>query len=41
MLDSKNIKESLCYMTKYILSKKVESSKANEVDNFKGIGKAA
>ena len=39
--DSKNIRKSLCCITKYILNKKVESGKANEVDNFKGIGKAA
>ena len=41
MSGSKNIKESLCCMIKYILNKKVESGKANEVNNFKGIGKAA
>ena len=28
-------------MTKYILNKKVESGKANEVNNFKGIDKTA
>jgi len=39
-LDTKNIKESLCCMTKYILSKKVESSKANNINDLKGISKA-
>jgi len=38
-LDAKNIRESLYHMTKYILNKKVESSKANKVNNLKGIGK--
>ena len=40
-LDAKNIKESLCCMMKYILNKKVESSKVNDVNDLKGIGKAA
>jgi len=41
VLDTKNIKESLCCMTKYIINKKVENGKANDVNDFKGIGKAA
>ena len=41
VLDTKNIRKSLHYMTKYILNKKVESGKANEVNNFKGIDKTA
>ena len=38
-LDLKNIRESLCCITKYTLNKKVESVKANEIDDLKGIGK--
>ena len=38
--DAKNIKESLSRMQKYILGKLIESNKANEVKDFKGIGKA-
>ena len=38
--DIKNIKDSLRFMTKYITNKQIESSKANNLDNFKGIGKA-
>ena len=40
-LDASNIRESLYYMIKYILNKKVERDKANNVNNFRGIGKAA
>jgi len=40
VLDAKNIKESFCHMTKYILNKKVENSKANDVNDFKDIGEA-
>ena len=36
--DAKNIRESLHHMIKYILNKKVESSKTNKINNFKGIG---
>ena len=36
--DTNSIKESLCYMTKYILNKKVENNKANNVPDFKDIG---
>ena len=39
--DAKNIKESLYYIIKYILNKKVKSGKANDVNDFKGVGKAA
>ena len=38
--DALNIKESLLRMCKYILGKSIESNKANEVEDFKGIGKA-
>ena len=38
--DAKNIKDSLHCMMKYILNKKVESGKANDVNDLKGIGKA-
>ena len=40
-LDAINIRKSLHHMIKYILNKKVERSKANDINNFKGIGKAA
>ena len=39
--DIKNIKESLFRMEKYILSKGIDGSKANEIKDFKGLGKAA
>jgi len=39
--DAINIRESLYRTMKYILNKKVEKSKANDVNNFKGIGEAA
>jgi len=39
--DAINIRESLHRIMKYILNKKVEKSKANDVNNFKGIGEAA
>jgi len=38
--DVKNIKDSLKYITKYITNKKIDSSKANDLENFKGIGEA-
>ena len=38
--DSKNIKESLHWITKYIKNKKIENNKANEVLDLKDIGKA-
>jgi len=37
--DSKNIKESLHCMTKYIENKKVEKNKANDVPDLNGIGR--
>jgi len=40
-LDMKNIKESLSRIRKYILDKTIEGSKANNVKDLKGIGKAA
>jgi len=40
-LDIKNIKESLSRMEKYILSKSIDSSKANDIKDFEGLGKAA
>ena len=36
--DTKNIKDSLKFMTKYILNKQVELTKANDLDDFNGIG---
>ena len=41
MSDANNIKESLCYMMRYILNKKIENSKTNEIKNLKDIGKVA
>jgi len=38
--DGKNIKDSLRFMTKYITNKQIESSKTNNLDDFKGIGEA-
>jgi len=38
--DAKNIKDSLKFMAKYISNKQVNSAKANELDDFKGIGEA-
>ena len=36
--DTKNIKDSLKFITKYILNKQVELTKANNLDDFNGIG---
>ena len=36
--DVKNIKDSLKFMTKYITNKKIDCSKANDLEDFKGIG---
>jgi len=36
--DTKSIKDSLNFMARYILNKKVNSSKANELQDFEGIG---
>jgi len=36
----KNIKDSLKFMTKYITNKKIDSSKANDLEDFKDIGEA-
>ena len=38
--DVKNIKDSLKFMTKYITNKKIDSSKANNLVDLKGIGEA-
>jgi len=38
--DAKNIKDSLKFMTKYITNKQIDSSRANELDDFKGIREA-
>jgi len=40
VLDAKNIKKSPRHMMKYILNKKVENGKANNVNDFKDIGEA-
>ena len=37
--DALNIKESLSGMRKYILDKSIKSDKANDIENFKGMGK--
>ena len=39
-LDLKNIKDSLNFMAKYISNKQVNSSKANELKDFDGMGNA-
>ncbi len=39
-LDSKNIKDSLNFMAKYITNKQVNPAKSNDLKDFKGIGKA-
>jgi len=39
--DVKNIKESLYCITKYILNKRVENSKTNDINDLKDIGEAA
>ena len=38
--DSKNIKDSLNFMAKYIFNKQVNSSKANELNDFDGMDNA-
>ena len=38
-LNSKNIKDSLNFMAKYITNKQVNSAKSNNLKDFKGIGK--
>ena len=40
-LDIKNIKETLERIQKYVLSKAIENSKANNIKNLKGVSKAA
>ena len=37
----KMIKELLSRMEKYILGKSIDGSKANDIKNFKGLGKVA
>ena len=39
-LDALNIKESLSRMHKYILGKSIENSSTNDIEDFKGMGKA-
>ena len=41
MTDVINIKESLCYIGKYILNKKIKQGKANSIADLRGISKAA
>jgi len=38
--DSKNIKDLLNFMAKYIVNKQIDSSKANNLEDFHGIGEA-
>jgi len=40
VLDSKNIKDSLNFIAKYISNKQVNFSKSNNLEDFHGIGKA-
>jgi len=40
VLDSKNIKNSLNFMARYISNKQVDSSKSNDLEDFHSIGKA-
>jgi len=39
--NAKNIKESFCHMQEYILNKKIKGGKVNDVNDLKGISKAA
>jgi len=39
-LDAKNIRDSLNFITKYILNKQVNPGRSNDLDDFKGIRKA-
>ena len=39
-LDSKNIKDLLNFITKYIANKQVDLAKSNDLEDFKGIGEA-
>ena len=41
VLDSKNIKESLNCLAKYIGNKNIDTSKSNNIKDLKGIGKVA
>ena len=36
--DTKNIRDSLNFMAKYILNKQVNPARSNDLDDFKGIG---
>jgi len=36
--DAKNIKDSLKFMAKYITNKQIDPSRANKLDDFKGVG---
>jgi len=38
--DSKNIRDSLNFITRYISNKQVDSLKSNNLEDFNGIGKA-
>jgi len=40
-LNAKNIREFLHHITKYILNKKIKSSKTNDFNDLKDISKAA
>jgi len=39
-LDTKNIKDSLNFMVRYITNKQVDSSKPNDLEDFNSIGEA-
>jgi len=39
-LDSKNIKDLLNFIAKYITNKQVNLAKSNDLEDFKGIGEA-
>jgi len=36
--NAKNIKDSLKFMAKYITNKQIDPSRANKLDDFKGVG---
>jgi len=36
--DAKNIRDSLKFMAKYITNKQIDPSRANELNDFKGVG---
>jgi len=39
-LDTKNIKDLLTFIAKYISNKQIDPAKSNDLEDFKGIGEA-